>query len=156
MRLTEEFFARPSVDVAKELIGRRIIRQIGDRQYAALIAETGAYRGGSREGLRYGPGKIYVAMFRGGNSTLCIGTEAAEVSSVVTIRRAYPMEGLQADLGGASRLTKSLNIDKQLNGMPISGDELFIEGQPVDPSAVRYVSPQMEKMAENCLGYFRF
>lgn len=155
MRLAEGFFARPSMEVAQDLIGRRLVRQISGKKYTAMITETGAYRGGNREGLRYGPGKVYVAIFRGGNATLCVGTEAQDVPAVVTIRKAYPLEGLEADLGGSARLTNALHINKQLDGKSISDDELYIEGISVEPSRIRFVAPRMEKMADNCLGYYR-
>lgn len=155
MRLDEEFFARPSRPVAEDLIGRRLVRQIGGRQYVALITETGAYKGGNREGLRYGPGKIYVAIFRGGHATLCIGTEDEGVPSVVTVRKAYPMEGVQDNLAGSARLTTALRIDKRLDGKSITEDELFIEGYSIEPTRIRFISPRMERMADNCLGYFR-
>ena len=155
MPLKEDFFARPSLDVARDLLGRRLVRKIGSRTYTVMITETGAYEGGSREGLSYAPGKIYVAIFRGGHATLAIGAEAEGKPSVVTVRRAYPLEGVSGDLGGSARLTKALSIDKKLDGKSISGDELYIEGLSIEPSRIIQVTPDLENMAENCLSYFR-
>ena len=155
MKLTREFFARPSPIVAPELIGRRLVRNFKDKKYSVLITETGAYEGGKRQGLCYGPGEIYVAIFRGGYEMLCIGTEAIGIPSVVTIRKAYPLEGVDADLTGSGRLSRALHIDKKFECAGIGCTDLYIEGDPAGTSRVLVITPDMEKMAENCLGYYR-
>jgi DNA-3-methyladenine glycosylase len=155
MKLAEGFFARPSILVAPELLGRRLVRRSGSSLYSVEITETGAYRGGKREGLRYAPGRIYVAIFQGGHEMLCIGTEAEDVPSVVTIRKGYPLEGIEGDLGSSAKLTKALRIDKTLDGESIAGDELYIEGKLTDPLRISFITHKMENMAENCLGYYR-
>ena len=156
MRLTEEFFARPSMDVARDLVGRHLVRHVGDRRYVAMITETGAYEGGTRRKLQCAPGDIYVAIFRGGYETLCIGTDAEGKASVATIRKAYPIEGTDANLLGSGRLARALHINKgELEDTSINGPTLYIEGDAIDLSRILTVSPTMEKMAENCLGYYR-
>ena len=42
-RLTRSFYARPTEDVARELLGKALIRRIEDRWIGGLIVETEAY-----------------------------------------------------------------------------------------------------------------
>ena len=45
MRLQADFFEQDVLDVAPRLLGKYIVRQIGDAQLACRIVETEAYRG---------------------------------------------------------------------------------------------------------------
>lgn len=154
-KLTEAFFARDPRSVAKELIGRHLVREIGESRTVGMITEAGAFRGGNRRGLRYGPGMIYVAIFQGGYPTLCIGTDSEGTPSVVTVRKAYPVEGFTETIDGSGDLSRVFRIDKDLDNTSINERPLYIAGEGLEESRVTFISPDMEKMAPNCLGYYR-
>lgn len=153
-KLNNSFFERKSEEVAKDLIGRHIVRNVGKDQYVGMISETGAYEGGSRSGLSYAPGDIYVAIFQGGLPTLCIGTEKEKVPSVITIRKVYPVKGFDKTLTTAT-LSEVFNITKALDKKSVTGNELYFEGNKIDDSGILQITPRMEKMAANCMAYYR-
>ena len=160
MRLTEEFFARDSREVAQDLLGRELVRSISPRRiYRGRITETGAYHGyiekRKREGLAYAPGMIFLYVGQRGYATFCIATESEGEPSVVTIRELYPLEGIDMPVDGPAKLVKALRIDKDFNGKSINGSNLWVEGEAVDSSRIELVSPRQRKMADNCLGYYK-
>ncbi len=161
MKLSTRFFARPPEEVAPDLIGRRMFRRLGRRLYEVEIVETGAYRGTARrsgEGVSYASGIIYVHVGQRGYRTLAIGTEKKGEPSVVTIRHALCRSGFEGPnelIDGPGKLTNALEIDRELDGQPINGNELWVEGDTIIPSLVEYISPNEAKMASNCLGYYR-
>jgi len=156
-KLDKEFFAHDPRIVARKLMGMRLVREIKEmgEKYIGIIAETGAYQGGNRDGLRYGPGIIYVPIFQGGHATLAIGTEKEGTPSVVTIRKVYPVEGITEQIKGPGDLARAFKITRDLDKKPIDGDELYIIGEPFLVSRVKLISPKDEKMSANCLGYYR-
>ena len=119
--LEQEFFARPAVIVARELLGKSLVRRIGKREIAAVIREVEAYIGPHdlachgrfgctpRTAVMYGPaGHWYVY--------LCYGIHW--MLNVVTGEEGYPAAVLfraAGDFIGPGRLTKGLRIDNRLN-----------------------------------------
>lgn len=160
MRLTEEFFARDSREVAQDLLGRELVRSVSPRKvYRGRITETGAYHGyiekRKREGLAYAPGLIFLYVGQRGYATFCIATESEGEPSVVTIRELYPLEGIDMPVDGPAKLVRALRIDRNLDGKSINGSNLCVEGESVDPSKVEFISPRQKRMAPNCLGYYK-
>ncbi len=159
MRLTEEFFARDPREVAQDLLGRELVRAHRNRIYRGRITETGAYHGyiekRKREGLAYAPGLIFLYFGPRGYPVFCIATESEGVPSVVTVRELYPLEGIDMPVDGPAKLVKALRIDRNFDGKPIDGSNLWIESNPVSPSDIEFISPRQRKMADNCLGYYR-
>ncbi len=160
MRLTEDFFARDSREVAQDLLGRELVRNVSPRRvYRGKITETGAYHGyiegRKREGLAYAPGMIFLYIGQRGYSTFCIATESEGVPSVVTIRELYPLEGIDMPVDGPAKLVRALRIDRSFDGKSINGNNLWIEGNSIGSSEVQFIFPQNRKMAPNCLGYYR-
>ena len=43
--LDADFFARPALKVARELVGKFLVRRMGDRETRVLVTETEAYVG---------------------------------------------------------------------------------------------------------------
>ena len=56
---------------------------------------------------------------------------------------------------GPMQLTQRLQMDKSLDGRSIENYLMWIEGRKLPKSKIRFVSPEEEKMASNCLGYYR-
>jgi len=161
MKIPRTFFERPSEEVAPDLIGRRLFRRQGRRLYELEIVETGAYKGiarGSGEGLMCPPGIIHVYVGQRGYRTLAVGTEKKGEPSVITVRQALSLSGFEGSnelIDGPGKLTNALGIGREMDGQPINGDDLWIEGEAVIPQLVEYISPQAVKMASNCTGYHR-
>lgn len=126
--LAAEFFARPALVVARELIGKSLVRRVGggDGELAALIIETEAYVGPhdlachaskgrtARTQVMFGPaGFWYVYLIYGIHWMLNVVTDTQDFPSAVLIRGV-------GNWDGPGKLTKALTIDKRLNGQPAS------------------------------------
>ncbi len=119
--LSESFFARPAIIVAKELIGCLLCCNLNDNQFSLPIIETEAYLGTEdlasharfgktkRNAPMFGPpGRWYVYLCYGIHSMLNIVTDAVGKPSAVLIRS---LEGIN----GPGRLTHTLGIKQNLN-----------------------------------------
>lgn len=158
-KLPKSFFNRGPNEVARDLVGRELVRVIGQKEYSGLIVEVGAYSGkgpvtANQASMEETHGKIYIMPFRGQNF-LNITTYEEEQSSCVWIRELYPTgTGLsQEDINGPGKLTKVLGIDRSVDGLPINSDQLWIEGNGVRSSQVNDV-PDANK-SKNCVGIYR-
>ena len=152
-RLGREFFARPTLEVARDLLGHRLVRLGDEKRLAGLITGTEAYiseadlacharfgRTPRSEVLYASPGHAYVYLNYGMYWLLNIVTEAQDFPAAVLIR------GIQADEGielmrelrgwpevlltnGPGKLTRALDINGSFNRMDVCSPEaiLFIE-----------------------------
>jgi len=134
MRLKRNFFNRPTPQVAKELIGKVLVRRLAGELIKARITETEAYCGQKdlachaskgltpRTKIMFGPaGFTYVYLIYG--MYYCL--------NIVTGREGYPaavlIRGVE-DIRGPGKVCRDLRIDKSLNAVDIStSKELWIE-----------------------------
>jgi DNA-3-methyladenine glycosylase len=148
--LSRLFYNRPTLIVARELIGARLVRILDGVRLAGIITEVEAYVGEEdlgchaksgrtkRNAVMYGPaGHAYVYFTYGMHWMLNAVTEREGFPAAVLIRAMEPVEGvdiisarrLGGDTAGPGRLTQALGIDLSLNCacicMPDSG--LWIE-----------------------------
>lgn len=106
--LPRSFFERSSIQVARDLLGKRLVRREGGLRLAGYILETEAYQGEqdlachARAGLTprtrvmYGPAGIaYVYFTYGAHWMLNAVTEPENHPSAVLIRAILPVEGLE-------------------------------------------------------------
>jgi len=162
-RLPRSFFARPSPEVGPDLLGRILVRRLGDgRLLSARIVETEAYqeddpashsyRGRTnRTEVMFGPpGHLYVYFTYGMHHCMNVVTGSDGEGSAVLLRAAEPLEGVQemvrrrgtddprALCSGPGRLCQALGIARQENGLDLMrGHELWLlEGSPVLPSGI--------------------
>ena len=170
-RLARRFFARPTLQVARALLGQRLVNVAGGVRLAGRIVETEAYidqtdlachaRFGRtpRSQVMFGlPGHAYVYFTYGMHWMLNIVTEAEGFPAAVLIRAIAPEEGLpvmQARRGpqaaawhltdGPGKLAKALGIDKALNGQDLCAPEaaLFIERAPAVPAGRVLTGPRI-------------
>jgi DNA-3-methyladenine glycosylase len=122
--LERPFFERPAPTVARQLLGKFLVRRRGDVLDARMITETEAYIGPhdlachasrgrtQRTEPMFGPGgTLYVYFIYGMYWML----------NVVTCEEGYPaavlIRGVEG-LSGPGRLTKALEITKEQNGRP--------------------------------------
>lgn len=134
MILTCDFFHRPCLDVAKDLVGKVLVRNTSAGRLRLRISETEAYCGEEdtachahkgrtkrTEVLYMDAGTIYVYLCYGVHWLLNIVTGDEDDPQAVLIRACV-------DAPGPGRLTKALHITGLLNRQDICGqDELWIE-----------------------------
>ncbi len=139
MRLNREFFQQKTLKVAKDLIGKYLVRKIDGRTIRAKIVETEAYCGSKdlachaakgktpRTEVMFGSaGHAYVYLIYGMYHCLNIVTEKENYPAAVLIR-GVEIEGGKI-LNGPGKLCRELKIDKGLNKKDlITSKELWIE-----------------------------
>jgi DNA-3-methyladenine glycosylase len=153
--LPRSFFERSTLQVARELLGCRLVRIENGSRLAGIILETEAYRGEEDQGchakagktprtaIMYGPsGHAYVYFTYGMHWLLNVVTEAEGFPAAGLIRAILPQEGATEMAGhrpslaytahwtdGPAKLTQALGVDGRLNGHDLCDPqgELFIE-----------------------------
>ena len=133
MRVNQKFFNRNTVLVARELLGKFLVRKTGKKIIKARITETEAYCGTKdlachaskglteRTKVMFGPaGFSYVYMVYGMYYCLNIVTEKEGNPSAVLIR-ALDCENCD----GPGKLCRELKIDKKLNNINTTKNNLL-------------------------------
>ena len=107
-QLSPSFFARPTLRVARDLLGMYLVRAIDGKTLSGRIVETEAYAGeddlachASRgrtkrtEVLYAPPGMLYIYLIYGMHWCLNIVTERKDFPAAVLIRALEPAEGME-------------------------------------------------------------
>lgn len=169
IRLGRDFYARDTLKVARELLGKRLVRVIGGERLSGLIVETEAYIGENdrachasrgrtpRTEVMYGPpGHAYIYFIYGMYHCLNVVADRVGFPAAVLIRGIQPQEGIEYIsrnrgfrpegqlTNGPGKLCQALAIDRSLNGLDLChSDLLFIEeAAGVDPECVE-VTPRI-------------
>jgi DNA-3-methyladenine glycosylase len=132
-----------TIRLARDLIGKLLIRETPDGVLSGRIVETEAYPVGDaashafrgetprKRALFLSPGHAYVYLAYGVSYMLNVSSEAAGVGAGVLIRAMEPMEGIaamQANRGiqtvrdlarGPGRLATALDVDLRLDGLDL-------------------------------------
>jgi DNA-3-methyladenine glycosylase len=150
--LARSFYERDTVRVAKELLGKVLVRRLGAAELEGIIVEVEAYRGYDdpashayrgptrRNQVMFGePGHAYVYFTYGMHYCLNVTTEPAGQPGAVLIRAAQPVNGIERmkkkrsteqikDLtNGPAKLTQAFAVTRALNGHDLTlGTKLFI------------------------------
>lgn len=151
--LSNKFFSHDTREVARNLLGKLLVRSTNSKRLSGIIVETEAYRGfddtachahkGPTERCKvmFGdPGRAYVYLTYGIYNMLNFVTESKFFPSAVLIRAIEPVEGIKEMLknrgikrveeltSGPGKLTKALDIDRSLNDADITkGADLWAE-----------------------------
>lgn len=141
MTLPRDFYDRPTLQVARELVGARLVRILDRIKLVGLITETEAYisekdlachaKAGRtpRTALMYGePGHAYVYFTYGNHWMLNVVTEQEGFPAAVLIRAIQPIEGAEMmsarrsgrDTFGPGKLCQALGITKSENGVDLT------------------------------------
>lgn len=146
-RLEEEFFNKNTLNVAKNLLGKVLCVEKGKKILRGIIAETEAYRGKDdlanhaskgrtkrTETMYLKAGTIYVYLVYGMHFCLNIVTEKENYPSAVLIRGILPIienksetKIEQKTIIGPGRVSRYFGINKNFNGLNISGDKIWLE-----------------------------
>lgn len=131
--LSRQHFSRPTVQVARSLIGKYLVRFIDGHEIAGKIIEVEAYVGPrdkachaskgktQRTEVMFGPsGMAYVYLIYGMYHCLNVVTEREEFPAAVLIR-AIEVDGVLID--GPGRLCRALQIDRSLNRLDLTAQE---------------------------------
>ncbi len=150
--LPRAFYQRPTVEVARALLGQLLVHGAT----AGVIVETEAYLGGEdlashsargitpRTSVIFGPpGHAYVYLNYGIHECLNIVAEPEGAAGCVLLRALAPERGLEVmrqrrnypnkddELSnGPGKLTQALGITRALNGADVTRGSLFIEQRP--------------------------
>jgi len=154
-RVERAYFARNAVEVAKELLGKTIVRQFeGSREAFAMIREVVAWQGeeeSSAATLKYAPGMVGISK-KMGHFLIDIATGRQNRPSCVTLVGLYsPDNGI---IQGPGNVSTYLHVDDMLDSAPIDHPCLWIGGESVDPQ--RIIKRNKTKVPSNCRGYFYF
>ncbi len=150
--LGSSFYARPTSEVARRLLGHILVSLVGGRRTAGRIVETEAYvgphdpachaYGGRRtrrtEGLYGAPGTAYIYFTYGMHWCLNAVTEAEGYPAAVLIRALEPIAGIETMrrrrggvpdhelCSGPAKLCEALGVSGRLNGAPLQRGPLRV------------------------------
>lgn len=154
--LTASFYARPTPEVARRLLGHILVSDVGGRRTAGRIVETEAYIGpddpachgyGARRTRRNAslfarPGTAYVYFTYGMHWCLNAVTERPGFPAAVLIRALEPLEGLATMrrrrggvpdrqlCSGPARLCQALGVSGREDGIPLTRGRLRVVQAP--------------------------
>lgn len=161
IRMDKEFFSRRTATVARDLIGKYIVRY--DRvDLIGRIVEVEAY-GGSNDPASHAargktqrnevmfkkPGTAYVYFIYGNHYCLNVVAHVGSSAGAVLIRALEPISGIEQMkkyrslqdalllASGPGRLTKAMNIDRTFNGIDLVSDET-LSIQTTDEPYLKY------------------
>lgn len=153
--LQQSFYLQDAIAVAQQLLGKILVRRVGEKRYYFKIVETEAYMGeidkaahsykGKRtartEVIFHKGGTIYIYFIYGMYYCLNIVANEEEVPQAVLIRAVEPMDEESllyarenrpikskkvADLtNGPGKLCAAMAIDKSINGMTVTEKEVL-------------------------------
>ena len=142
--LPREFYARPTLVVAREMLGKVLVH-VGDDgvRRAGRIVETEAYVGPDdlasharvgakgRAAIMYGQaGVAYVYLVYGMHHCFNAVTETNGFPGAVLVRAIEPLEN--ADRGaGPALVCRALGIDRTCNGQDLTSSGLFLQDAPM-------------------------
>lgn len=142
-KLDRAFFARPAIDVARELIGTILVRRARGKLLRGRIIETEAYVGPHdqachaakgrtrRTEVMFGPaGHAYVYFIYGMHEMLNIVASTTGDAQAVLLRAAEPLDEWDVNLSGPGRLARGFGIKLSENGLDLTGDKLFVVERP--------------------------
>lgn len=164
--LPKRFYRRPAAEVARDLLGRLLVRELDGERLVLRLVEAEAYlgapdaashaAGGRRtarnESLYLPGGYAYVYFIYGMHFCLNAVTGSAGEGGAVLLRAGEPVAGVErmaalrgfervprpGDLaGGPGKLCRALAIDRAFDGVALQRPPLWIAaGEPVPEGAV--------------------
>jgi DNA-3-methyladenine glycosylase len=154
--LGQEFFARDTVEVAHDLLGKVLVREVGATKLWGRLVEVEAYLGpddqaahsfhnhrSPRNDVMFGsPGRAYVYFTYGMHHCLNFVTREDGVPQAVLIRALEPGPGV-GRCGGPGLICRALDIDRNLNGVALEPPLLYVVDDGGPPPERIYETPRI-------------
>ncbi len=183
MKCQREFYLRNGLEVAKDLIGKKLVHNSPEGLTSGIIVETEAYMGAidaaahsykgltERTKIQYGVGGYaYVYLIYGMYACFNVVANIEEIPECVLIRALQPIDGIELmkirrkknnlrDLcSGPGKLTQAMGITKNHYGKDLCDDEIFIEEKIFNPTitATKRINVDYAGDAANYLWRFIF
>jgi DNA-3-methyladenine glycosylase len=150
-KLPRSFFDRDTRTVARELLGKWLVRVDHRVIRIGKIVEVEAYLGPhdlaahssrgltERTRVMFGPpGHAYVYFIYGMYHCVNVVTEREGHASAVLLRALEPVKNLDGRSSGPGLLCRAMHIDRRLNGHDLLSDDLFI-ATPSEAESFRIV-----------------
>jgi DNA-3-methyladenine glycosylase len=147
-RLSREFFERRTLLVARELLGKIIVRRIGRQKISVMITETEAYIGEKdlasharfgrtkRNAVMYGHAGVWYPYFiYGMHWMLNVTTEGFDRPAAVLIRAGILVE-TDHIIRGPGLLAKALKVDASFYGKSSTSGDLYVEDPSYRPKKI--------------------
>jgi DNA-3-methyladenine glycosylase len=147
-KLPRDFYARPALQVARDLLGKVLVHDDGRLRRAGRIVEVEAYIGEHdlachaargrtpRTDVMYGPpGHAYIYFVYGMHHCFNVVTCPEGKPAAVLVRGLEPLEGLPPSVrtDGPARLCDALGLTLLLNREDLLGDHLYLLDAPPPP-----------------------
>ena len=153
--LGAEFFARDTVSVARDLLGKVLVRENGGAPIWGRLVEVEAYLGpddqaahsykghrSPRNEVMFGrAGHAYVYFTYGMHHCLNFVTREEGVPQAVLVRALDPGPGV-GRCGGPGLVCRALNIDRTLNGAALLPPHLYVLDDGFKPARI-YDTPRI-------------
>ena len=141
-KLPHAFYDRDTVEVARELLGKRLVHVCAGIERIGRIVEVEAYLGPhdlaahSARGLTprtrvmFGPpGRAYVYLIYGMYHCMNVVTQAEGKASAVLLRALEPVQNIEGRTQGPGLLCRAMHIDKRLNDHDLASDDFYLAEQ---------------------------
>ena len=156
MKLTREFYNRDTLTIAREILGKILVKETEEGIVKAKIVEVEAYIGpedkaahsyGNRASVRtkiqYGEGGyLYTFLIYGMYVCMNVVTNTAEKPEVILFRALEPLEGIELMkkrrktdkiknlCSGPGKLCQAMGITREDYGEDLCGSVIYIEDAP--------------------------
>ena len=148
--LPKKFFQRPATNVALDLLGKKLVRDLYGNILSGIITETEAYLGETDSASHAYPGKTdrnailwgegghaYIYLIYGMYSMLNIVADRKGIAAGVLIRSLFPLEGIEILrknrndaknlCNGPGKLCQALSISIRQKGLDLTaGKQLWV------------------------------
>jgi len=165
-KLPRSFYTRPTLLVAKDLLGKIIVRRVGRTILSGKIVEVEAYLGAKdpashayrgktkrNEVMFHEGGLLYVYFTYGMHFCANVVTGKKDIGEAVLIRAIEPLVGVEAMkrnrgaaekrltevnlTNGPAKLCQALGIERKENGTDLLGDKIFLtDGESMSKSDI--------------------
>jgi DNA-3-methyladenine glycosylase len=149
-KLPREFYARDTVLVARELLGKTLVRVSDGMERAGKIVEVEAYLGPhdlaahssrgrtKRTSVMFGPpGHAYVYIIYGKYHCMNVVTEPEGHAAAVLLRALEPLKNVDGRTQGPGLLCQAMGIDRTLNVHDLLSADFYIAAPPtIEPFSI--------------------
>jgi DNA-3-methyladenine glycosylase len=155
-KLPRSFYDRDTVEVARDLLGKYLVRRTGGIERVGRIVEVEAYLGPhdlaahsakgltERTKIMFGPpGHAYVYFIYGMYYCMNVVTEREGHASAVLLRALEPVKNVAGRTQGPGLLCRGMEIDKRLNGHDLVSNDFCIASPPTAEPIVIIKRPRI-------------